>query len=98
MIAALIQKLRVFFLDVGRIPQHGAAQIDSGGRSVNGAAEAAFHQVRQIAAVVDMRMREDHRGDGCRRHGQVAVPRFRILAPTLISAEIEQIAIAVRLD
>ena len=55
------------------LERDGAAQIDGGGRRVNGAAEAAFHQVRQIAAVIDMRMREDDGVDRAGIEGQIAV-------------------------
>ena len=42
LVAAPVQELGVFLLNVGRIAQHPAAQIDGGGSSKNGTGKSVF--------------------------------------------------------
>ena len=61
--------LRVAFLNVGRVQQHDLAQVGGGLGGVHMAPEAVLVQQRQIAAVVDVGVGEQHRvqtsfGDG----------------------------------
>jgi len=61
MLPALVQKLRVFFLNVSRVAQHPVAEVDGRRSRVDGAGEAVLQQHGQLAAVVDVRVRKDHR-------------------------------------
>jgi len=60
-LATLIDELRVLFLDIGRVAQHPVAQVDGGRCGINGTGVAILHEAGQIAAVVDVGVREDHR-------------------------------------
>ena len=55
----LVVEARVFFLQVAGVGKDDAAQIDRRRRGVNRAAESLFHQARNPAAVVEMRVRQD---------------------------------------
>ena len=62
--------LGVAFLNVGRIQQHDAAQVGGGVGGEDGAPEAVFVKQRQVAAVVDVRVRQKHIVDPAFGHGQ----------------------------
>ena len=51
---------RVFFLDVRGIRQHERAEIAGARGAEDAAAKTSGHEAGQIAAVVEVRMREDH--------------------------------------
>jgi len=53
-----VDKFNVLELEMGRVTQHDAAQVDGGRCRVNGPAEPLFHQVRDVAAVVHVRVRQ----------------------------------------
>lgn len=80
------------------IGQHVGAQIDGAARHHDTAAEARAHQLRQQAAVIDMRVREQHRVDVGRmeRKGAV-VERLQRLRP-LEQAAIDQQPAGSRLE
>jgi hypothetical protein len=59
--AFFVDELRVFFLDMAAVQQHRRAQIARGERAQNIASEAAFDEIRDIAAVVDVSVTEHHR-------------------------------------
>ena len=61
---------------------------------MNTALETALDQVRDIARVVDMRVREHHRIDRTRLVGQLLVDPIGVIAPTLIDSAIQQQALA----
>ena len=62
-------------LNVGRVPQHDAAQLGRGLGGIDPAPEAVAHQQRQLACVVDMRMGHQHAVNftRCHRKGLVLV-------------------------
>ena len=89
---ALVQKLRVFFLDVSGVAQHPVAEVDRRRSRVNRAVEAVLHQRGQVAAVVDVGVRKDHRIDRRAGHRQVAILCVRLLAPPLVEPAIERVS------
>ena len=62
------------------------------GAGVNGPAKAVLHQQRKIAAVIDVRVREHHRGNVLARKREVAVALGGFLSAALVLAAIQQIA------
>jgi hypothetical protein len=52
----LVDEYRIRFLNMPRIAQHDVCQVNRGLRSEYRPAKIMFHQMRQVAAVVDMRM------------------------------------------
>ena len=62
---------RIFFLDPAGVGQHDAAEILGAGGAENAAAETLRHQPRQIAAMIEVRVRQDDRVDVCRGNRQV---------------------------
>jgi hypothetical protein len=54
------------------------------------------HQVRQVAAMVDVGMREDDRVDGVSGKGEVQVSFVRFLSPTLIKTAVQQQSVLVQ--
>ena len=89
-IAAAVDEIRIAFLDVRRIAQHPIAKVDGGRGGVDRAGESVLDHRRQIAAVVDMRVRKDDGVDGGSVEGQMAVLLVRLFAPALIETAIEQ--------
>ena len=77
-------------LNVGRVPQHDAAQLSRGLGGIDPAPEAVAHQQRQLACVVDMRMGHQHAVNftRCHREGLVLVD---ILA--LLHAAVDEVAL-----
>ena len=94
MLLALIEKLGVLFVDVGGVAEHPVAQIDGGRSGVDRPREAVLDQSGEIAAVVDMSVRKDHRIDGGTGEWQLAVFAIGVFAAPLVEAAIEQIALA----
>ncbi len=79
-----IMKLGIFFLEVSRIRQNNAAQIDRRRSRINRAHEALLYQARNPATVVEVGVRQDQTFDVFRRDRQVLpVP----LAPFLLALE-----------
>ena len=90
---------RVFFLNVRGVGQDERAQIARARRAEDAAAKSAADQPRQIAAVIEMRVREDHRVDALgidRQRRPVAEPQLlQALKETAVdehavAAEVEQ--------
>jgi hypothetical protein len=53
----------ILFLDLGAIAEHDAAQVTGGAGAEDVASEACPHQLWNVAAVVNVRMRKDKRLD-----------------------------------
>ena len=70
------------------------AEVDGGGRRVDGAGEAVLDQRRQVAAVIDVGVREHDGVDGARVERQLAIAVFGLLAAALVESAIEKIALA----
>ena len=91
----LVQKLGVLFLDGSGVGQHGPAQIGGAGAGIDGPVKSVLHQQRQVAAVIDVRMRQHHRGDVPAGKRKIPVALLGLLPASLILAAIQQIALAV---
>ncbi len=87
----LVQKRGVMFLQRSRILQHGPAQVRRGGAGVDGPLESVFHQQREIAAVIDVRVRQHHRGNVVAGKRKISVALGGFLSAPLILAAIQQI-------
>jgi hypothetical protein len=85
-------------MNVGGIGQHDAAQVARGRGGVDVAGEAALAEVREIAAVVDVRVGEHHDSRSSRDRRGTCCSAPWPLATSLIEAAIEQDALAVDLD
>ena len=60
---APVQLLDLDGLDMGAVGQHDAGEIGGGGRRVDRTGKAVLDQFRQQAAVIDVRMAQDHGRD-----------------------------------
>ena len=80
----LVVELGVFFLQMAAVGQHDGAQIDRRRRRIDRPPEALLHQPRNPAAVVQVRMRQDH-GLNARRRNRQWLPVA--LAPFLLPLE-----------
>ena len=78
-----------------RIHQHDIRQVRRGMRGVDRPVVAVLHQAGQVAAVVDVRVREDHRVQLPRLERQLAVALERLLAPSLVQPAFQQHLITV---
>ena len=87
-VAVAIRQARLLFLEVAAVRQHDPQQIGARVGAVRLAGEPLAHQDGQIAAVIDVRMGEQHRVDRARVDGQ----RLPIAQPKLLVA-LEQPAI-----
>src|SRR5438094_9536904 len=77
-----VEIFSVFFLNLAGIRQHDRGQIAGRWRAVNWAGESLTHQIRQVAAVIDVGVAQHHRANvaGSKWEGAIAVSRFRSLA------------------
>src|SRR4051794_13188654 len=66
----LVVVSRVFFLKVARILEHDRAQINGRGGGINRAVEPLLHQPRDVAAMVEVRVRQDDGFNLIRRNGR----------------------------
>lgn len=96
--AAFVEEFAVAFLDEGGVLEHGFAQIGGGGGGVNGAAKSGFVERGEIAAVVDVGVREDDGVNVATVKGKIAVALFGFTAAALVEAAIEQDALTVQLE
>ncbi|MCE2873791.1 MAG: hypothetical protein LW605_08545 [Xanthomonadales bacterium] len=76
--------------EVGRVAQHDRQQVAASGIGVDRSAEAALHEQRQPAAVVDMRMAQDHCVDGVRLERERPAVAGARIATALQHAAVEQ--------
>jgi len=84
--------------DFRRVFEHDAGQIAGGKGAVDVALEALAAEVGQIAAVVDVRVAQDHGVNLPRVEGKAAVTLGGLLAMPLEQAAFEQEPLAVDLD
>ena len=61
----------VLFLNASRVGQDDAAEILRAGRAEDPAAEALRDQARKVAAVIEVRVRQDDGGDVGRTNRQI---------------------------
>jgi hypothetical protein len=94
----LVQEGCVFLLEVGGVGQHGAAEVGRRGRGVDRIVVAIAHETRQVAAVIDVRVREDHRVDRLRGKRELAVTFEGLFAMALVEPAVEQIPLLVQLE
>ena len=78
----LVGEAGILFLDAARIGQHEAAQVRGAGGAVDLPLESERAQPRQVADVIEMRVRQHHRIDGARRHGK----RLPVAQPELLQS------------
>lgn len=97
-VSALIDELGVGLLNVRTVLQHLCAEIDCGRRRVDRPAIALFCEKRQVAAVVDVRMREDDSVQLRRRQRQMGIDFARLLPVSLKHAAVEQYVFSSRFD
>ena len=94
----LANKLRIALLDMCRIFQHRPAQVNRRRRRIDRPAIPLLRQQRQVAAMVDVRMRQHHRIQPrrrfarklLRRQRQVRVDVRRIVPPALKQPAVQQ--------
>ena len=82
-------------LDVRRVAQHDAAQVARRLRGVDRAAKALLIQQRQVAGVVHVRVRDEHKLDLRRRDGDGDVLKQ---IPPLFHAAVDQAVVSVDLE
>lgn len=80
--AVAVRMLRLLLLQVGAVGQQDAAELVGRCGAADAAAEAAAHQQRQVAAVVDVGVGEQDRVQRCGRHRQ----RRPVAKPQLLEA------------
>ena len=84
-------ELRDFaFLDVAGIGQHHRAEIGRCGCRENGAGVAVLDELRNEAAVIDMRVRQDHRVDIFRREREGPVVQLLLRLGSLKHAAVDE--------
>ena len=97
-LALLIEVLGVFLLNLAGVGHHDGGEVARGRRAINRAAETLAHQVRQIAAVIDVGMAKHHRVDLGGLEWKVAVPLPCLGPLALIQPAVQQKTPACRLD
>jgi hypothetical protein len=85
-----IDVLHVLRHQMGAVREHHLAQVRGRGGGVNRAREPLRDQRRQVADVVEMRVRDHHRVERRRLFPERAVHPFRFVTPALVEAAIEQ--------
>ena len=94
--AVLVEPFGVLLLDMRAVCQHDLAEVAGGESGVDVAAEALLAEVREIAAVVDVGVGEDHDVDFAGVEvREAAVDLVAFLAVSLIEAAVEEDAGAV---
>src|SRR4030042_3353487 len=78
-----------------RIYQHDVRQVGSSSCGENWAMAALFHQVGQVAAVVNVCVRKDDCIDFAWVKGKVAVTFIRFLPPPLVKATVQQQVVSI---
>ncbi|HEV2440477.1 MAG TPA: hypothetical protein VGX97_10490 [bacterium] len=88
----------VLMLDLGAVLEHELGEITGRPRAVDRAAEAAAHEGRQVAAVVQVGVGEHHGVDARRVEREAAVDAGGLLAASLEQSAVEEEARPARLD
>ena len=88
--ALFIKIFDIIFLDVSRVAQHDIRQIDRGVGGVNFTFETLLDQVGNVATMVDVGMRENHRVNFRGIKGEVQIREVGLFAPALKSATFQQ--------
>ena len=94
-VVPFVKKFDVFLQDVRRVKQHGVCQVDGGGGTVDRPTESVLHQQRKSAAVIDVRVRKNHRVSARCGKRKVPVAFFGFFPVALIHPAIQQVAFAV---
>ena len=81
---AAIQVVRVFLLNLGRIEQHDSRDGRCGGRAIDRAFKARLDRHGQLAAVIEVAVREDDRIGFRYVVRQICVDPPRIVAPAYV--------------
>ena len=92
----LVDVLEVALLEKARVAQHHVAQVGRGLPCEHASAKALPDELRQVAAVVDVRVGEDHVVDLRGIDWEVPVLFERLLAVALVQPAVEQYPLAVR--
>jgi hypothetical protein len=79
-----------FFLQVGGVQQHQPTQLAGGGGCDDFAAKSSLDQQRQAAAMVEMRVRQEHIVDGARIKAKGFGVLLVELAAPLMHATVDQ--------
>ena len=85
-----IDVLEVTLHQEGAVREQRPRQVPGRGGQVDGAAETLAHQRRQVAGVVEVRVRHHHRLQVAGREGEAAVDAVRLVAVPLEQAAVEQ--------
>ena len=88
-----VHQLRIRLLDVRRVGQHDPDEVTRRLRRVDRPLEALAHELRHEAAVVDMRMRQEHAVDVRRVERELLVVVLADALGTLEHAAVNQIAV-----
>ena len=85
-----VTKVDVPVLQVGRVEEQDGAEVAGGRGGIDGAAKSIFHQGRQVAAMVDVGVRDQAGVDVRWVEGQVAVTFEGLFPATLVETAVEQ--------
>ena len=85
-----VQPADVVLVNLRRVRQHDAAEVARRRRRVDVAGETAPAQMRQVAAVIDVGVRQQHRVDLLRIKGKLPVALQRLGASPLVEPAVEQ--------
>lgn len=88
--AFAVQVGGVLPLDLGRVPQHDRREGAGGRRAIDRAGESAADEVREVAAMIDVRVAEDHRIDVLGPEGKFPVAVEALRPPALEQPAVEQ--------
>ena len=93
-----IRALRIFFLQLRGVRKHDAREIRGGRRAEDAALEALRDQPRQIAAVIEMRVRQDDRLDRVSANGQRLPVALAQVLQSLKQPAIDEDAVTVHFE
>ena len=87
----------VFFVEPPTVHQHNLGNVSRGAGAVDGSVKAEFDQPWQPSAMIEVRMREDHRVDFVRTDGET-LPVARLEVVLLVESAVNQDILAVGLQ
>ena len=96
--ALAVEVRGVFGLDLRGVAEHHGGERPRGRRAEDRPGEAAADEVRQVTAVVDVRVAQDHRVDVFGAEREVAVAADALGAPPLEQPAVEQHRLAVDVE